>query len=197
MTASIIRMINRRSKTYIIILFTVALTLMSCNRNTIFHHFSHTDVDGWLRADTLHFPVSDIHAPASYSEDVSLRITDAYPYTSLTFIVEQKVFPPKSHYVAPANSSAGVSYTTLRDTLTIDLVHRDGRVVSRGVTYYTYTHPIRSLDVIEGDSLHISIFHCMSCDTLPGVSDVGVSLSLFPSGINSKEYEEEDGESPK
>ncbi|MFQ9996553.1 MAG: gliding motility lipoprotein GldH, partial [Hoylesella buccalis] len=40
-----------------------------------------------------------------------------------------------------------------------------------------YAFDITSMDLHEGDSLHISVRHDMKREILPGISNVGVSLT--------------------
>ncbi len=145
----------------IMIALTVAMTLLSCGRKTVYDRFLHTDIEGWSRSDTLCFLVDTVKTDGVYMEEVGLRISDAYPFTGITLVVEQQTTSQD---------------TLFRDTLAIGLADRDGHIVSRGITYYNYNSHLRSLDLRRGDSLKVSVRHLMSREVLPGIADVGLRI---------------------
>lgn len=152
---------NQRSKLFVL-LITVALTLVGCNRNTIYSHYEHTPINGWERVDRLSFDLASVTVGGNYHEEIGLRINKDYPFKGLTLIVEQQVFP------------SGVSRS---DTLTCKLIDDKGIILGEGVSFYQYHFHLCDMPLAKGDSLHVQIRHHMRREILSGISDVGVTLT--------------------
>ena len=144
-----------------VLLVGVVLTLVGCNRKTIYSHYEHTPINGWEKVDRLSFSIPPIRDGGTFREDVGLRINGAYPFMGLTLIVEQQVFP------------SGTKYS---DTLSCKLIDDDGNIRGEGVCFYQYQFHLCDLELAKGDSLHVSVRHNMKREILPGISDVGVTL---------------------
>ena len=140
---------------------TVALALTSCNRKTIYSHYEHTPIAGWEANDSLTFDVKPITTEGIYDETVGLRISSAYPFMGLTLIVDQQL-PVGIHYI---------------DTLHASLIDHDGTIQGLGISFFQYDFLLRSLPLNKDDSLHICIRHNMKREILPGISDVGITLT--------------------
>ena len=151
-----------RSRLLIMTLITVALALASCNRNTIYSHYENTPIEGWERFDTLTFSEIPIKANAYYREEIGIRINDRFPFQSLFLVVEQHIRP---------------SNTVRTDTLSCKLIDNNGYVKGRGLTYYQYSFHLTTLHLNAGDTLDIRIKHNMRKEILPGVADVGMTIS--------------------
>lgn len=155
-------MARKRNNTLIAsLVLTVAAALVSCDRKTVFASYDHTPVAGWEKNDTLRFGPIKIEESGDYSEEVGLRINGAYPFQSLSLVVEHCVYPRGTVFV---------------DTLTCPLVAPDGTVKGQGVSYYQYKFDTKNLFLSKGDSIHIYIRHNMKREILPGVADVGVRI---------------------
>ncbi len=151
-----------KSKFLIMILFTVAWALASCNRNTVYSHYEDTSLDGWERTDTLKFNDIVIKANADYIEEVGIRISDRFPFQSLFLVAEQHVRP---------------SGTFRTDTFSCKLIDRNGYVKGRGLTYFQYNFHLTTLHLNAGDTLDVCIKHNMRREILPGVANIGITLS--------------------
>ena len=145
----------------LLLVITVALTMVGCNRKTIYSHYEHTTVDGWEKTDTLEFCVPKVGKAGRYREEIGLRTNISYPFTGLTMIVEQQVTP---------------SGLLRSDTLHARLMDDEGNVQGRGVSYYQYNYELCDLQLQENDSLTVRIRHHMLRLLLPGVTDIGVTL---------------------
>ncbi len=153
---------SRKSYCIILTLLTVALTLVGCNRKTIYSHYEHTPIDGWENNDTLSFTVTPIRSDGTYSENVGLRISSMFPFTGLTLIVHQQVLP----------------YGLMRsDTLHARLISQDGIIQGQGISHFQYDFHIADLHLKANDTLLVKIHHNMKRELLPGVSDVGITLT--------------------
>lgn len=145
----------------LVFLFAAVLLLAGCNRRLVYDKYVSTPVAGWEKNDTLSFEVSPVDSTASYMSRLGLRITDAYPFTALTLIVEQHVYPRDE---------------VLVDTLHCQLTDSRGNAAGRGISYHQYQFPITELLLHDGDSIHVRVRHDMKREILPGISDVGLSL---------------------
>ncbi len=67
--------------------------LSSCNRHTVYDHYSHTPIAGWEKNDTLVFDIPKLTAGGMYQQFLGLRINGAYPFMNLYLIVEQTIEP--------------------------------------------------------------------------------------------------------
>lgn len=147
----------------------------SCQNHLVYSHYESTPVRGWERNDTLSFDVPPMQETAYYKEVVGLRINGDYPFMGLDLVVEQMVLPSQETYI---------------DTLVCKLVDETGRTMGKGINHFQYEIPLTKLKMNKGDSLHITIHHCMKREILPGISDVGVELTRQVStSVQTKEDE--------
>lgn len=156
-------MLRKNSRwTAFVLCLTVALLLMTaCDRKAVYSHYEPTPLEGWESNDTLDFFVGVVEHAGYYKESVGLRTTDDYPFTGLTLIVEQRVFPV---------------YRERTDTLNATLVDPEGVIMGTGVGIFQYVFPLRRLYLNKGDSLYVTIRHYMKREILPGIHDVGFTL---------------------
>ncbi|MBP5340564.1 MAG: gliding motility lipoprotein GldH [Prevotella sp.] len=141
----------------------VALAIAGCNRNTVYSHYEHTPIEGWGCSDTVCFCVTDIPQSDTYAEELGLRISTAFPYTALTFIVSQQ---------------AKASALDRIDTLTASLTDDEGNLNGKGgIDHHQYTFPLSNVHLEQGDTLRIAVTHCMRRETLPGISDLGIVIT--------------------
>ena len=149
---------------------TVALTLFSCNRHTVYSHYEPVSADGWEQTDTLHFDVAlspiDIERNCSKSSlegnlYLSIRTTNSYPYTDLTVTIRQQTRERR-----------------LISTCRLTLADSEGRPMGRGVNLYQLTFAVPCLPMAIDDTLHVDVCHAMKRLLLPGITDVGIAMSL-------------------
>ena len=150
----------RRNLLYLII--GMSMMFPSCQNRMAYSHYESTPVRGWECNDTLLFDVPPIQEAGYYEEVVGLRINGDYPFMGLDLVVRQMVLPSQETYI---------------DTLVCNLADEAGHTLGRGVNHYQYQLPLTTLKLNKGDSLHITIHHCMKREILPGISDVGLELS--------------------
>lgn len=140
----------------------LCILFAACNEKKVYDTFRHTPLAGWEKNDSLAFDVPKLKASGHYQSALALRINNEYPFMGLTLIVEQTVHPTHIKHV---------------DTLNCALIGANGVPKGQGIGYYQYAFDITSMDLHEGDSLHISVRHDMKREILPGISNVGVSLT--------------------
>ena len=156
------RMIN------FIFLMVAVFVLASCFQRTVYDEYAHTPIAGWEKNDTLSFDIPPILTTGYYQESLGLRITGAYPFTGLTLIVDQTIYP--------ANKQE--DRIEKADTVLCQFIGKDGSSSRQGISYYQYNFPINMYKMNQGDSIHITVRHDMKREILPGVSDIGVKVEL-------------------
>ena len=157
-----------------IFVLTVAATVMSCNRKTVYDRYQPVAQEGWNKDDTLVFTVRPVKQGGVFKEEVGLRTTGDYPFMGLCLIVEQTVLP-----------SAVTRYDTLNCRLTSD----DGNIKGRGVSCYQYRFHLTNITLADGDSLCVRIRHNMRRETMPGITDVGMRIYFEDGGVRREECE--------
>ncbi len=142
------------------LLFLILLT--ACKRNTVYYHYEHPPLIGWEKNDTIIFQLSPVKEAGTYEEEIGIRITDDYPFTSIYLVVDQTILPAHKKH---------------SDTLEISLMNQQGYSTGQGVSNIQYIQPLRHIDLAQGDSLHITVRHDMKREIMPGVTDIGVKIS--------------------
>lgn len=139
----------------------MVLTLAACQGRTVHSEYKHVPTTGWEKNDALSFNISPLKTTGTYQEEIGLRINSTYPFMGLTLIIDQTIIP---------------SCETISDTLDCSLIDDEGNAKGPGIGHYQYEFPLTSLELQEGDSLHISIHHDMKREILPGIADIGITL---------------------
>ena len=147
-----------------LLLLTVALAIAGCNRNTIYHHYEHTPLEGWEKNDTLVYCVPAASQRAVVKREVEMRISGEFPFQSIYLIVEQTTLP---------------SHIRRRDTVNCNLINSHGIIMGDGLSLFEYRFPMPDISLNEGDSLFVCIRHNMKREILPGVADVGLRLTAY------------------
>jgi len=107
------------------------------------------------------YDISHVSMSGKYEEQVGFRILQTFPFTNVSILIQQTVFPAMiSHY----------------DTLVCRFMDNRGKIDGNGISYYQYSFPLKKITLEKGDSLHISIHHIMKRETLPGLTDIGFKL---------------------
>ena len=152
-----------QSKHFLITLvLAVGLLFCGCTRQKIYSRFQHVSETGWEKVDTIAFDVPPVTESGTYREDLELRIDTTFPFQSLTLKVNQTIFPEGRHE----------SYTK-----NCPLIDKNGNIKGAGVSLFLYTYPFNDIQLNRGDSLHITVIHCMKREIMPGVTDIGISLT--------------------
>ncbi len=153
----------RKTFSALIVGIIAATVLPSCNERRVYDRYEHTPLSGWEKNDTLRFDIPRLTADGVYSTSLGLRATVSYPFVGLTLIVEQRLLPAD---------------TTFTDTVRCELTDARGKTRGKGLSCYQFRFPLREMRLSKGDSLHIRVRHDMKREMLPGISDVGISLSV-------------------
>lgn len=137
--------------------------LSSCQKNKVFYHFENTEYGAWDKNNKIEFDIPTLERSGNYAMLVGLRITNAYPFQNLHMIVNTKHMP---------------SGKTTTENIICKVTDRNGKILGKGVSLYQYRIPVRKEFFMDGDSVHVSVTHNMKRETLPGIMDVGLELSV-------------------
>lgn len=152
---------------YIIVLMITIMSTTSCNDPRTYDQYRGVSLQGWLRNDTLTFDISR-QWEGNYQLDLCLRAARTYPYRNISMIIERKVINYKQRKKQER---------TYNDTVNCEIVNDKGTLVGqKGITSTEIRQPITSFQLNRNDSLHVTIHHIMSRESVPGISDVGIRL---------------------
>ena len=140
-----------------------AAVAVSCATDTVYYSYAHTPVAGWEKNDALTFNIPGMAAPGTYGQQVGLRMTSAFPFTSISLIVEQRIMPRGK---------------VLTDTIKCPITDIRGNFLGDGISSFQYMFPLREVTLNKKDSIHVSIRHNMKREILPGVSDIGLKMEF-------------------
>ena len=165
---------SRRSKALTVVLSVLfaAWTATACVGGKVFDEYEQIPVEGWDKTDTLTFSVPAVAADGVYNLALGLRTTGDYPFMSLTLLFEANIIAKKSE-----NSSVVKAPQRLSRTLSCPLVSSRGRSHGQGVSLYQYNFHVATISLREGDALQVNIRHNMKREMLPGLSDLGLSIT--------------------
>ena len=165
---------SRRSKALTVVLSVLfaACLATACVGGKVFDEYEQIPVEGWDKTDTLTFSVPAVAADGVYNLALGLRTTGDYPFMSLTLLFEANIIAKKSE-----NSSVVKAPQRLSRTLSCPLVSSRGRSQGQGVSLYQYNFHVATISLREGDSLQVNIRHNMKREMLPGLSDLGLSIT--------------------
>lgn len=155
---------SSRSSSFGKMLFFIAATAMAvaaCGRLPIYSHYEHID-DGWRRDDTLTFTTA-VRDSANYHLILGLRATNAYPYTQLTVNID-------------VNHQSSDNVHAIPSTFTIDITDLKGEMKGAGTSICQYDMPIGDVVLSCDDTLTVRVHHAMSRFSLPGISDIGLTV---------------------
>lgn len=172
--------------------------LCACGRKETYLHFVPTDIAGWDKTEKLDFRVDSLPESADYVPDLLVRkvVAGDYPYQSLTLEVRQRwVLPevqqrrkPKSNkrtYLVPLPQERPRVQRSRRsrlllertDTVVCRFMTAGGDLMAGGVSLAQYTFTLPPLTLPRGAEGRIVVRHLMLKEVIPGISDVGVSLT--------------------
>ena len=75
------------------------------------------------------------------------------------------------------NENEDEKLTPHTSPLTIDITDAEGEMQGSGNTIYSYDVPIGDVVLGSNDTLTVSIHHAMSKFSLPGITDIGLTVA--------------------
>ena len=149
-----------------LILMAAQLVLTGCSRQTVYSHYENIGTEGWERGDSVAYVVP-VREGGTFEEEVGIRSTRIYPYMNIALIVSQEAQPSGAHR---------------QDTVYMNLTDEKGHGEGEGVSYRQLTAPVSRIQLQDGDTLRVSIRHYMHRENLPGIKDVGFSMTRADEG---------------
>ena len=152
---------------YIIALMVITMGAASCSDPRTYDRYESVSLQGWSRKDTLTFDIPR-QWEGNYQLDLCLRAAQTYPYRNISMIIERKVI----YYRQRKKREK-----TYNDTINCEIVNDKGILAGqKGITSTEIRQAMSSFRLNRNDSMHVTIYHIMSRESLPGISDVGIRL---------------------
>ena len=149
-----------------ILLFLVLLMglslLCGCHSGTVYSHYEPVPLEGWRNDDTIRFQLGPVMEGGTFHDELALRTTSAYPYTHLSLVVRRQVLPDGNLYT---------------DSITIPLTDSQGSSTGVGATLRHHVLPLSLIRLDSAQHLSVSIHHNMKKEVLPGISDLGMTIT--------------------
>ncbi len=139
-----------------------ALSLCSCGKKTVFMEYEDTPLSGWEKNDTISFCVPPLAEGGDYDLSLLLRTDNSFPFMSVVMLVDETVIP---------------SFTRHSSTLKCELTDKRGITKGKGINLYQHSFPIATRHLAAGDSIHVTVRHNMKREILPGMANIGLSLT--------------------
>ena len=83
----------KNSKCFALLAIVLLLALSACNRKLVYDRYASTPISGWEKNDTLSFDIRPVSGTDTYYMWLGLRTSEDYPFTAVTLIVEQHIYP--------------------------------------------------------------------------------------------------------
>ena len=152
---------------YIIALMVITMGAASCSDPRTYDQYKSVLLQGWSRNDTLSFDIPR-QWEGNYQLDLCLRAAQTYPYRNISMIIERKII----YYRQRKKREK-----TYNDTINCEIINDKGILVGqKGISNTEIRQAITSFRLNRNDSIHVTIHHIMSHESLPGISDVGIRL---------------------
>ncbi len=176
--------------------------LTACVRDEAYLCFMPIDLSGWDKTESLDFRIDSLPESAHYVPQLLVRkaVAGNYPYQSLTLEVRQRWVlpePPPPQQRNPSERTYLVSLPQQRsrvprvrknrlllertDTVVCRFMTPAGDLIVGGVSLSQYACPLPPLSLPRGAEGRIAVRHLMLKEVVPGISDVGISLSASSS----------------
>lgn len=151
----------KQKTAFIMVAIATMVLSVACHNTTIYNDYQHTHLKGWKKNNRLNFHVPPMQDAATCQQYIGIRLTDLYPFQTLSLIIQQTIYPENE---------------TLSDTLNFEVIDEQGQLRGNGLNISQMELPFRSVTLKEGDSIHVTIQHNMRRDILEGISDIGLRI---------------------
>lgn len=155
--------IMRTFSNLVVCLFFV-LTMISCNKQTVYHSYQSLPNDGWKKSDTLSFQIENTDSiPHTIHLFAEVRNKNNYPYQNLSLSLYHNL-QDSAHWK--------------RDTISLNLTDKAGNWIGTGCgNLYQSSKFIGSIVISQKGNHRIKVIHRMTDDRLIGLSDIGIKVS--------------------
>lgn len=172
--------------------------LTACVRDEAYLRFVPTDLAGWDKTESLDFRIDSLPESAHYAPQLLVRkaVAGNYPYQSLTLEVRQRWVLPEPPPPPPRKPSERTYLVSLpqqrprvprarttrlllerTDTVVCRFMTPAGDLMAGGVSLSQYAFPLPPLTLPRGAEGRVAVRHLMLKEVVPGISDIGISLS--------------------
>ena len=147
---------------FIVTLLTLCC-MLACNNKPLAFNYCSTPVEVWELGDTLKYHIDTIKSDGNYQLSIGIRTSAStpYPYQSLWVVIKQHWHNPEK---------------LVTDTVKCQLTNDRGDTNGHGVSLYQYDQNIKKLNIQQGVSADISVYHIMRSEMISGIADVGIKL---------------------
>ena len=135
---------------------------MSCGKKYACNRYLPVPVEGWEARDTVSIAIDPIRESGNYEFSVGVRSTRQYPYQYLWILTDLELIHPD---------------TLIVDTLVCSITDAQGEFLGKGLSVYDNVYPLATIYCKKGQYGRMKLRHIMRRDPLPGISDLGVSIS--------------------
>lgn len=150
------------------LLLAAIAAMVSCRPNVISYEYQPVDIQGWSATDTLRFHLSAVSATAPYTFSLGLRTIDRVPYRDIWLVMETRT-----------------DSATTRDTVYVLLASDLARWQTKGNILHEIEQQAATRQLHEGQQADILIYHIMSMQQMPGITEVGLKVEKGDSeGLN-------------
>lgn len=147
-------------------LIATACMTESCEPDVKYSHYQPVKNRCLLRSDTLHFNTDTLRHDGRYQFTCGIRTRRDYPFQDLNMLVERRIFRNKEMIMQKT------------EQVVYHIVSPSGKPLGDGTGTRQHTVLLRDLLLKTGDSIAVSMQHCMKQDSLVGVSDVGLQVEI-------------------
>mgnify|MGYP002623964298 FL=1 len=137
--------------------------LAACHSDTLYHTYLPLPSEGWQATDTLRFDLPELTDAHSGHVLVDLRVSEQIPYRLLRLVLEQRT-----------------DSIRLRDTLAIPLADHQGQWLAKGTVLHEFETESVPLRLPSQQPRQLLLYHIMSRQTMPGVTEAGVRVTKSP-----------------
>ena len=135
------------------LVFSLLLTVTSCQKHTLFHSYQSVNAYGWENKDTLSFILENpLKNDTNYHISLGIRHLDSYKYQDIWLTINQ-------------------------DTLHLYLTDSTGNWKGNGIgESRQYTHPLSSISFSSDSTTTFHINHIMQDNPLKGITNIGLQI---------------------
>lgn len=155
-------------------LITLALSIIitGCTGDALVHRYEHTTPEGWDRKDTLCFDLPTVDKAGYYTLSLGIRTNNNLPYKNVWIVVDSKLENPTKFS---------------KDTVNIVLTDDDGYLLGKGMRKTQTEQMVGPFMMEAGQTGQIRLYHVMTKEVIPDITDVGLMLEPVATSVDAKE----------
>lgn len=131
--------------------------LISCNGNVIMNEYEDFESSTWYSRDTIMFVMPPMDDSTMIVPTIQMRSTDDFRFQNLDLLFRIDDYA---------------------DTVTIPLYDEDGRFLGKGLIHLESVLQLPAIMLAPSKNHKIKMSSLMKCDTLEGMSNLGVKVEI-------------------